>query len=250
MMIEICETDGVRTLHFGSEWIQGAMRVARPWHLELEYTREMMLPLMLRDEPEEPLEILLIGLGAASMIRYLYRHWPHTRLTVVEISAAVVAAARQSFKLPEDPARIDLQVADGVAYLAQCTQRFDLILVDGFDARARAGGLQGHPFYRDCRRCLAQNGMLAVNLLSRQSHYKRSIEALGRVFDGRSLAFPSMDSGNVVALASSTEGAGRVRLVELRERALLWKKTRGIDLRPTVSRLEQSRLCPHGWLEL
>src|SRR5574340_598280 len=42
--IDIREEAGVRTLHFGSEWIQGAMRIARPWNLELEYTREMMAP--------------------------------------------------------------------------------------------------------------------------------------------------------------------------------------------------------------
>jgi hypothetical protein len=40
--IDISEQAGVRYLHFGSTWIQGAMRIARPWNLELEYTREMM----------------------------------------------------------------------------------------------------------------------------------------------------------------------------------------------------------------
>jgi spermidine synthase len=37
--IEISEERGVRYLHFGSPWVQGAMRIARPWALELEYTR-------------------------------------------------------------------------------------------------------------------------------------------------------------------------------------------------------------------
>ena len=40
--VDISEDGGVRNLHFGSEWIQGAMRIARPWSLELAYTREMM----------------------------------------------------------------------------------------------------------------------------------------------------------------------------------------------------------------
>ena len=39
--IDISEADGVRYLHFGSEWVQGAMRVARPWSLELAYTRDL-----------------------------------------------------------------------------------------------------------------------------------------------------------------------------------------------------------------
>ena len=40
MSIDISEEAGVRYLHFGSSWIQGAMRIARPFALELDYTRE------------------------------------------------------------------------------------------------------------------------------------------------------------------------------------------------------------------
>jgi spermidine synthase len=46
--IDISEEAGVRYLHFGSSWVQGAMRIARPFALELDYTREMMVPLLLR----------------------------------------------------------------------------------------------------------------------------------------------------------------------------------------------------------
>ncbi|HEX4943762.1 MAG TPA: spermidine synthase, partial [Usitatibacteraceae bacterium] len=31
--IVISEERGVRHLHFGSTWVQGAMRIARPWSL-------------------------------------------------------------------------------------------------------------------------------------------------------------------------------------------------------------------------
>ena len=50
--ITLSEHDGVRYLHFGTEWVQGAMRVARPFALELEYTREMMLPLLLHGDED------------------------------------------------------------------------------------------------------------------------------------------------------------------------------------------------------
>jgi spermidine synthase len=83
----------VRTLHFGSEWIQGAMRIARPWNLELEYTREMMASLLLRDAPGK---VLLIGLGAASLTKFLYRHYPLAHLTVVESGRCSRRGARFS----------------------------------------------------------------------------------------------------------------------------------------------------------
>src|SRR5574340_382022 len=143
--IDIREEAGVRTLHFGSEWIQGAMRIARPWNLELEYTREMMAALLLRDAPRK---VLLIGLGAASLTKFLYRHYPLAHLTVVEIEPAVVAAARQFFKLPEDTRRIDLVIGDGAEFVMNSNKKFDLVLVDGFDENARTGALQTLPFYR------------------------------------------------------------------------------------------------------
>ena len=40
--IEVSEEGGVRYLHFGSDWVQGAMRIQRPNALELPYTRDMM----------------------------------------------------------------------------------------------------------------------------------------------------------------------------------------------------------------
>jgi hypothetical protein len=76
--IDISEEAGVRYLHFGSSWIQGAMRIARPYALELDYTREMMTPLLLH-EPDWPRKVLQIGLGAASVTKFLWRYRPQAR---------------------------------------------------------------------------------------------------------------------------------------------------------------------------
>ena len=104
--IEISEEGGVRYLHFGSRWIQGAMRIARPYALELEYTRDMMVPLLLRRGAGWPRSVLQIGLGAASLTRFLHRYRPRAAQTIVEIEPRVIAAAVQSFKLPPEDARI------------------------------------------------------------------------------------------------------------------------------------------------
>jgi spermidine synthase len=60
----------------------------------------MMVPLLLRHEPAWPRTVLLIGLGAASLTRFLYKHRPHAAQTIVEIEPAVIHAAREHFKLP------------------------------------------------------------------------------------------------------------------------------------------------------
>ena len=247
--VNISEEAGVRYLHFGSEWIQGAMRIARPWALELDYTREMMTSLLLRPEPEWPRSALLIGLGAASLTKFLYRHRPQAKLTVVEIEPMVVAAARQFFKLPDDPKRLHLEIADGVEWLAGSDQTFDLILVNGFDADARAGALDTLPFYRACRAHLSEGGLLSVNLLGRSRGFKGSVERIGRAFEGRAMVFPSCDQGNAIAFAATGEPI-RVPLSELRTLAQALRKQTGLNLLPTLARLSHWQSCPDGRLAL
>ncbi|WP_295626425.1 fused MFS/spermidine synthase [uncultured Nitrosomonas sp.] len=247
--IDIREEAGVRTLHFGSDWIQGAMRIARPWRLELDYTRKMMTSLLLRGDAHFPRKVLLIGLGAASLTKFIYRYYPHAKLTVVEIEPRVVAVARQFFKLPQDPLRLNIVIADGSQYIAEHDKTYDLILVDGFGADARPGELDTLPFYQMCRARLNDNGILVVNLLGRNRGYQASLERIKTSFDERALAFPSCDSGNVIAVAATGEEI-KIALNELKEQALELKEKTGLNLLPTLVRLEQAKSCPGGILAI
>lgn len=244
--IDIREEAGVRTLHFGSEWIQGAMRIARPWSLELEYTREMMAALLLRDAPRK---VLLIGLGAASLTKFLYRHYPLAHLTVVEIEPAVVAAARQFFKLPEDPKRLNLIIGDGAEYMLGSSRKFDLILVDGFDEMARAGALETQPFYQACRYRLSDDGVMAVNLLTHGRSFTRTAALITESFEDRVLLFPSCESGNVVGLAAAGNPI-ELSFDDLKESALALKEQTGLNLLPTLARLAQAGTCLNNRLIL
>ncbi len=246
--IDISEQSGVRFLHFGSSWIQGAMRIARPWSLELEYTREMMTSLLLRDAAHWPRKVLLIGLGAASLTKFLYRHRLRAHLTVVELEPAVVVAAGLYFKLPEDPKRINLVIADGAEYV-QNNKKFDLILVDGFDANARPGALDTLPFYQMCRARLSDDGVLAANLFGRSRGFSGSLKRICAAFDDRALVLPSCESGNAIAIAA----AGcpiEISLDDLKQNALALKQETGLNLLPTLARLAQARTCLNDLLVL
>lgn len=45
--VDFSELGGFRYLHFGSEWIQGGMRINRPYSLALEYQQYMLALLFL-----------------------------------------------------------------------------------------------------------------------------------------------------------------------------------------------------------
>ena len=247
--IDISEEAGVRYLHFGSEWIQGAMRIARPWNLELEYTREMMASLLLRDDARWPRKVLLIGLGAASLTKFLYRNRPLAHLTVVEIEPDVIAAARQFFKLPEDPKRVSIVIGDGMEYILNSDKKFDLILVDGFDENARSGALDTVPFYQACRTHLSDDGIMAVNLLGRSHGFEASTKRIMAAFTDRALVFPSCESGNAIAFAAAGNPVD-ISFDDLKESALVLKEEAGLNLLPTLTRLAQAKTCLNNTLTL
>lgn len=245
--VDISEEAGVRYLHFGSDWVQGAMRIARPWSLELAYTREMMAGLLLRPAAEWPRSALLIGLGAGSLAKFIYRYLPACRTTVVEINPQVEFVARQFFKLPDDPQRLDVVIGCGADYVLGGGRNFDLILVDGFDPEARTGPLDTAPFYQGCRARLSDDGLLGINLLGHDRNFPASVERLNQAFDGRVAVLPSCDSGNTIAFATGGQSVD-VTLDDMRARATQLKKETRLDLLPTISRLQLANPLPDGRL--
>jgi spermidine synthase len=247
--VDISEESGVRYLHFGSEWVQGAMRIARPWSLELSYTREMMAGLLLRPAGRWPRNALLIGLGAGSLAKFIYRYLPECRITAVEINPQVEYVARQYFRLPNDLHRLRVVIEDGAEYMLRGETRFDSILLDGFDDDARAGVLDTLPFYQACRARLSDDGVLAVNLLGRSRGYQASVTRIASAFDGRVVVFPSCDSGNTIAFACAGTPVDTT-LEIMREQAVQLKKSTRLDLLPTITRLQLGLALPAGRLHI
>ena len=198
--ITLSEEDGVRYLHFGSQWVQGAMRIARPWAIEIDYVRDMMAWLLFLAPPPR---ILQLGLGAAALTKYCWRRYPESRVTAVERSDAVIASARRDFALPPDDERLRVVRADAGEFVARRSEqhRYGVIQVDLYDRQARGPVIDSLAFYRRCRRALAPSGILVVNLFGEHDSYLRSTGRVGEAFDGRLLTLPPLPAGNVVLLA-------------------------------------------------
>jgi len=246
--IDVSEEAGVRYLHFGSHWIQGAMRIARPWALELDYTRDMMLPLLLRGR-SWPRKALVIGLGAASIPKFMLRHRPRAHLHIVEIDPRVIAAARQFFKLPpDDPPRLAIEVGDGDDFVARTRSEFDLVVVDGYDAKGRAGALDTERFYLGARRILNARGVLVVNLLGRSRGYRASVARIAHAFDDR-VALVKSETGNVVVFAGAGDEID-LSFRELREAAAALRRDTGLNLLPAIAHLTGWKSAPGDRLVL
>ncbi|MFT0531640.1 spermidine synthase [Castellaniella hirudinis] len=196
----LSEQDGIRYLHFNSEWIQGAMRVARPSELVLAYTQQMMAWLLFLS-PSARDHIGILGLGAGSLLRFTLRH---TRSQVVSVdrNPAVLAVCLAYFRLSET-ARSVVDVADAADWVAdpQRAGTYRALMVDLYDCQAQ-GPVCGDPaFYRDCFRVLDEPGIMTVNLFGDHDSFQPNLQAIRAAFGGQVLCLPEIDEGNTVVLA-------------------------------------------------
>lgn len=235
LTVEVTESRGVRQLHLGTGAIQSAMRINRPWDLELAYTRAMMGFLLFRPAPEQ---VLMIGLGGGSLAKFIRKHRPATHITAVEIAPQVVAAARSHFALPADDDRLEVKIADGAEYVPAHPGESDVILLDGFDAGNQVESLATLDFYQACRRALKPGGVLVVNLWGRDASFTTYFSRLVAAFEGGVAWLPVMNKTNVVVFGLPTDALRRTWAAE--ELAQLARKW-GLDFQAFARELRWAR---------
>jgi spermidine synthase len=196
----LSEQDGVRYLHFGTEWIQGAMRVSVPSELVLAYTRQMMAWLLFL-EPGRGDEIGILGLGAGALLRYTLKHTQASVVTV-EWNPAVTAACRMYFRLP-GTSRSVIEHCDAAEWVqnGHNTGRCKALMVDLYDSAAQGPVRESLAFYEGCRNTLGDVGVMTVNLFGNHESFPRNLENIRSAFGGRVLELPEIDEGNRVVLA-------------------------------------------------
>jgi len=181
----ISEHDGVRFLHLGATpWVQGAMRIAKPQQIELEYIQRMMAWMLWRPSDEVAHgHAVQLGLGAAAITRFCHQRL-RMQTTAVELNASVVAACRMWFRLPEDDARLAVLQADAGRWVADDAhlQSVDVLNVDLYDHEAAAPVIDDEAFYRHCRGVLVHGGLMTVNLFGRDASFTASAARIAAAF--------------------------------------------------------------------
>lgn len=110
--------------------------------------------------------VLIIGGGDGAMLREVTRHQSVESITMVEIDADVVSFCRQY--LPNhnagsyDDPRFNLIIDDGVNFVSQTAQTFDVIISDCTDPIGPGESLFTSAFYEGCKRRLNPGGIFVA----------------------------------------------------------------------------------------
>lgn len=134
--------------------------------------------------------VLIIGGGDGAMLREVSRHKNIEQITMVEIDAGVVTFCKQylpnhSAGAYEDP-RFNLVIDDGVNFVRQCNEKFDVIISDCTDPIGPGESLFTSEFYQGCRGCLNENGIFVAQngvCFLQQDEAINSHRKLGQYFD-------------------------------------------------------------------
>jgi spermidine synthase len=200
--VTFSESGGIRYLHFGTDLIQGAMRIREPDEIYLEYNQQMMAWLLFL-ETKPGMKVAQLGLGTGALTKFQHRHCPAVKTTVVELNPAVIVSARSMFSTPDDDRRLETLQADAKAFVKsrRYKNQFDAVQVDLYDAICDGPAASSLDFYRGCLNILKSPGVLTVNLFSRHKSFEINLKNICEAFDNRVLLFPESHDCNVVAMA-------------------------------------------------
>jgi len=110
--------------------------------------------------------VLIIGGGDGGILREVLQHKSVEHVTQVEIDQAVIDMCRQylpnhSAGAFDDP-RANIVIADGVEFVNECQETFDVIISDCTDPVGPGEVLFSSRFYEGCKRCLNQGGVFVA----------------------------------------------------------------------------------------
>jgi len=150
---------------------------------------EMISHVALNTHPN-PENVLVIGGGDGGAIREIVKHPKVKKATLVEIDSRVIEVSKQY--LPEIAAaltnnpKVEVKVEDGIKYIAESENRFDVILVDSTEPVGPAVGLFALDFYKAISRALKPDGIMVAQT---ESPFFNA-DLISRVFKDVSSVFP------------------------------------------------------------
>lgn len=148
---------------------------------------------------------LVIGAGDGGVIRELTRYPEIERIDMVKLIPMVVEVCRKylpqtSYKL-DDP-RVSIHYADGLKFVRNCDDQYDLVIVDSTDPFGPGEGLFTREFYGNCYKALHDDGIMVnqhespfynEDAVACQRAHKRIVESfpISRVYQAHIPTYPS-----------------------------------------------------------
>jgi spermidine synthase len=132
-----------------------------------------------------PKKVLIVGGGDGGSSEEALKHPTVESVTMVEIDADVVAVAKEHFHAVHNGAfdnpKLKVLIDDGMKFVRETQERFDLIALDLNDPVGPAASLYALEFFQQLRTALAPGGALTLHLGSPVAQPQRVAELAQRL---------------------------------------------------------------------
>ncbi|MDR5658161.1 polyamine aminopropyltransferase [Serpentinicella sp. ANB-PHB4] len=149
--------------------------------------------------------VLVIGGGDGGTVRELMKYKSIEHVDMVEIDKMVCDVSKEYFPTIScelDNERVSLYYEDGIKFIKNKVNKYDLIIVDSTDPIGPGEGLFTKEFYSDCYQALSDNGILTnqsegviYNDLAKElirSHSKiKDIFPISKIYQGSIPTYPT-----------------------------------------------------------
>ena len=176
--IQVLDDGNKRYLAFGTDDEQSCQLINQPHILQHEYTRAILLSLLL----VEPKHITVIGTGGGTLLTTLNHLLPDCQLQGVELRREVARIAYKYFQLPKDEG-IKVHIGDGFEYLQQTDLKSDIIIADMYLADGIDQQQLSQQFIAISHQCLNQGGWLVLNYWLEHRLEEHLADVLHKYFD-------------------------------------------------------------------
>ncbi len=117
---------------------------------------------------DAPTNVLIIGGGDGGSAEEVLKHPSVEKVTMVEIDEDVIKIAKEHFQVIHnnvfDDPRLRVIVDDGMKFVRETDEKFDLIALDLNDPIGPAEALYSAEFFQMCRQALAPGGAMVLHI--------------------------------------------------------------------------------------
>ncbi len=180
-LVEVYETDTWGNLMTIDGMVMLSERDEFVYHEMLAH-----VPMFTHPNPER---VLIIGGGDGGTAREVMKHQSVKQVDMVEIDKTVVDASK--LYLPGvgdfDNPKLNVFYEDGIAFIKNVKEPYDVIIIDGSDPVGPAEGLFTKDFYDFCKNALSDDGVISTQTESPwvESYYpsmRKVFKALDELF--------------------------------------------------------------------
>ncbi|MBI5387147.1 MAG: fused MFS/spermidine synthase [Verrucomicrobia bacterium] len=237
--ILVSDNQGIRTLYFDHA-PETRMALADPLKGHFEYTEYFHMPWLWNTNLKN---VLMIGLGGASVARAYQRYYPEVMFEVVELDPKVWHVAKEFFGVQESRT-LRIFIEDGRLHLRRSRKKYDAIFMDAYTANRYGSyipySLATTEFFTLTLDRLTENGVLAYNVIGKLPTSRRDGEIVPALYQTLKAVFPQVylfpaaRDYNVVLLATTSAEPATLPKLNQRADALAagkWAKTPQFKLR-------------------